>query len=64
MEKDIVEPKSVRKEEFRRNCQTLFSDQNNEKVSNLGNNYAWANKNQLQQYPVTDSVKQILDSFF
>jgi len=27
-------------------------------------NYAWANKDQLQQYPITDSVKQILDSFF
>jgi len=36
MKKDIVEPKSFRKEGFRHNCQTLFSDQNNEKVSNLG----------------------------
>ena len=27
-------------------------------------NYAWANKDQLQQYPITDSVKKILDSFF
>jgi len=26
--------------------------------------FVWTNKNQLQQYPVTDSVIQILDSFF
>ena len=28
------------------------------------NNYAWANKDQLQQYPVTDSVRQVLGSFW
>jgi len=27
-------------------------------------NYAWANKDQLQQYSVTDSVKQVLGSFW
>ena len=27
-------------------------------------NYAWANKDQLQQYPVTDSVKGVLSSFW
>jgi len=27
-------------------------------------NYAWVNKNQLHEYPVTDSVKQILDSLW
>ena len=27
-------------------------------------NYAWANKGQLQQYPVTDSVRQVLGTFF
>jgi len=26
--------------------------------------FAWVNKYQFHQYPVTDSVKQILDSFF
>ena len=26
--------------------------------------FVWVDKNQLQQYPVTDSVKQILDSLF
>ena len=26
--------------------------------------FVWTDKNQLQQYPVTDSVIQILDSFF
>ena len=27
-------------------------------------NYVWANKDQLQQYPVTDSVKMVLGTFF
>src|SRR3989344_2703669 len=27
-------------------------------------NYSWIDKSQLQQYPVTDSVKQVLDYFF
>ncbi len=27
-------------------------------------NYTWANKDQLQQYPVTDSVRQVLGSFW
>ncbi len=27
-------------------------------------NYVWANNDQLQQYPVTDSVKKVLGTFF
>lgn len=27
-------------------------------------NYAWVDKDQFQQYPVTDSVKQVLSSFW
>ena len=38
MKTTSFDQKSVEKKKFNRNCQTLFSTQNSEEVSKLGNN--------------------------